>query len=80
MEKAKSSPLRFTWEYPIPDYYKPQAKSKNKPDAVVIIADQTGFVLQPEVQKKTEGLKRRKVFQNTSGVFQHQAYVTIYHK
>jgi hypothetical protein len=80
MERAKSSPLRFTWEYPIPDYYKPQAKSENKPDAVVIIADQAGFVLQPEVQKRTEGLKRRKVFQNTSGVFQHQTFVAIYHK
>jgi len=80
LEKAKTSPLRFTWEYPMPDYYMFEEGGDRQIDGLVIIADVPDFSQDPELAKKIAAFPLSKTFQKTSGVFQHQTYVTIYHK
>jgi hypothetical protein len=80
LEKAKTSPLRFTWEYPIPEYYRLDGNPTKQPGAIVIVADDSTSALTPDQQEKIAGLNQSKTFQKTSGVFQHQTFVTVYHK
>ncbi len=80
MEKAKSSPLRFTWEYPMPDYYMFEDGREKQTDGLVIVADVPDFSQDPDLLEKIAAFSQSKTFQQTSGVFQHQTYVTIYHK
>ena len=80
MEKAKSSPLRFTWEYPMPDYYMFEDGRQKQTDGLVIVADVPDFSQDPDLSEKIAAFSQSKTFQQTSGVFQHQTFVTVYHK
>ena len=80
LEEAGKSPLRFTWDYPMPAYYLFEDGQGMQPDGLVIVADGPDFFLDPDLQKKIAGFSQSKTFQQTSDVFQHQTYVTIYHK
>jgi hypothetical protein len=80
MEKAKSSPLRFTWEYPMPEYYMFEDGREKQTDGLVIVADVPDFSQDPDLLKKIAAFSQSKTFQQTSGVFQYQTYVTVYHK
>jgi 4-amino-4-deoxy-L-arabinose transferase-like glycosyltransferase len=79
-ERAKSSPLRFTWEYPMPKYYSLESGQGVQPDGLAIIADRPDFSANQDLQKKIAEFSQSKNFHRTTGVFQHQTYVTIYHK
>ncbi|MBE9519554.1 MAG: glycosyltransferase family 39 protein [Proteobacteria bacterium] len=80
LEKAGKSPLRFTWDYPMPAYYLSEDGQGMQPGGLVIVADGPDFSQGPDLQKKIAGFSQSKTFQQTSDIFQHQTYVTIYHK
>jgi hypothetical protein len=46
----------------------------------VIVADVSGFSQDPDLLKKIAAFSQSKTFQQTSGIFQHQTFVTVYHK
>ena len=79
MEKAKTSPLRFTWEYPMPQYYS-WGKEGNIVDGIVIISDAPDMSMPQSVKNKVSLYPVRKIFQQSSNIFQHQTFVTVYHK
>jgi len=80
LEKAKTSPLRFTWEYPMPEYYMFEDGREKQTDGLVIVADVPDFSQDPDLSQKIAAFSQSKTFQQTSGVFQHQTFVTVYHK
>lgn len=79
MEKAKTSPLRFTWEYPLPKYYS-RGEESNIVDSLVIISDAPDRNMPQSVKNKISLYPIRKIFQQSSNIFQHQTFVTVYHK
>jgi hypothetical protein len=79
MEQAQTSPLRFTWEYPLPQYYS-LAKEDNAVDGLVVISDDPGRPMPEAVENKISQYPVRKTFQQSSYVFQHQTFITVYHK
>ncbi len=79
MERARTSPLRFTWEYPLPQYYS-LAKEDKAVDGLVIISDDPGRPMPEAVENKISQYPVRKTFQQSSNIFQHQTFITVYHK
>jgi hypothetical protein len=49
-------------------------------DGLVIVADVPDFFQDPDLSEKIAAFPQSKTFQQTSGVFQHQTFVTVYHK
>jgi len=78
IEEYKTSPLRFTWEFSLPEYYSSTAAIKA--DGMVIVSDVPEPVLPQENKGTISGYPFVKYFHKTSGVFQHQTFVTVYHK
>ena len=78
LERTQNSSLRFTWEYPMPQYYNPGQRQKDA-DALVVITDTPGYT-NPALEGKTAGYPFSKTFQQSSNIFQHQTFVTVYHK
>jgi hypothetical protein len=79
LERVKSAPLRFTWEFSLPGYYSPSSGTKNI-DALVIISDDPKRPLPQDIDKKTSLYPFQKIFNQSSNIFQHQTFVTVYHK
>jgi len=79
LEKARTSPLRFTWEYPIPEFYSFKVGEKDA-DALVVISDNPDQILLDAIENKILHYPVRKRFQQSSNIFQHQTFVTVYHK
>ncbi len=79
LERHKNSPLRFTWELPLPEYYAPRTPSGEK-DALVIISNDPDWKVPQEAAEKISAYPFHKTFRESSNIFQHQTYVTVYHK
>jgi 4-amino-4-deoxy-L-arabinose transferase-like glycosyltransferase len=79
LEKAKTSPLRFTWEFPLPIYY-PKETGVKALDGVVIITDDRDRALPQDIENIVSLYPTKKIFQQSSNIFQHQTFVTVYHK
>ena len=78
-ERSKTSPLRFTWEFPLPEYYHLK-KGMEKIDGVAIISDVPEPTIPPNIKKKISHRSFQRKFQQSSHIFQHQTFVTVYHK
>ncbi len=76
-EWVKTSSLRFTWEYEVPEYYVPADKKNFIADAVVVISNRADPVLPDNVRIKTEGRSIVAAF-TYRGVFRYKPIVTIY--
>jgi hypothetical protein len=70
------SPLRFTWELPLPDFYF-QSEGRAA-EAVVVISNSPQPNLPPGVLESNAGLGREKRFVNDTGIFQHRTFVVVY--
>ena len=71
------SPLRFTWETPLPRYY--AASTGAAPAAaVVVIAAVPGQALPQEVAARLDGAPAVARFDRSEGVFGYQTLVTVY--
>jgi 4-amino-4-deoxy-L-arabinose transferase-like glycosyltransferase len=79
LERVKSAPLRFTWEFSLPKYYSPKPGTKNI-DALVLISDDPKRPLPQDIDKKTSLYPFQKIFNQSFNIFQHQTFVTVYHK
>ena len=79
LERVKSTPLRFTWELPLPRYYSPSPGFKNI-DALVIISGDPDLSMPQDLQNMASLYPFQKRFDQSSKIFQHQTFVTVYHK
>ena len=79
IERVQTSPLRFTWEYPLPQYYSPGKEEKTF-DGLVIISDDPSRPMPETVENKISQYPVRKTFQQSSYIFKHQTFITVYHK
>jgi 4-amino-4-deoxy-L-arabinose transferase-like glycosyltransferase len=79
IERVQTSPLRFTWEYPLPQYYSPGKEDKMF-DGLVIISDDLSRPMPDAVENKISQYPVRKIFQQSSYIFKHQTFITVYHK
>ena len=79
IERVRTSPLRFTWEYPQPKYYSLGEKDKTV-DGLVIISDDPSRPMPETVENKISQYPVRKTFQQSSYIFKHQTFITVYHK
>ncbi|KPJ98337.1 MAG: hypothetical protein AMJ60_08595 [Desulfobacterales bacterium SG8_35] len=79
LEGVKTAPLRFTWELPLPEYYALPPATIDL-DGLVIISDDLKPTLPQDTEKKILLYPSQKRFQQSSKIFKHQTYVTVYHK
>jgi hypothetical protein len=79
LEQAQASPLRFTWEFPMPEYYSLKNESAAV-DGLVIITDTQNQSMPESIVNKTSRYPVRKTFLQSSNIFQHQTFVAVYHK
>ena len=79
LERVKAAPLRFTWEFPLPGYYSPGPGTKNI-EGLVIISDDPQRTMPQDIENKISLYPFHKRFNQSSQIFQHQTFVTVYHK
>jgi len=79
LTRVKTAPLRFTWEFPLPEYYSPKFDTKNI-DALVIITDDPKRDIPQDIENKISLYPLQKIFNQSSNIFQHQTFVSVYHK
>ncbi len=77
LDKVKKSSLRFTWEYPLPDYY--QSISQEKADILVIISTVTGQNVLDIPPAFANHYKTTKHFQTNTGLFRQKIIVSVLH-
>ncbi len=75
-ERARVSPLRFTWEYRNADWY--QQAGAGEGAAVVLVADDLDQPLPPEIRDRLQGLRLARTFAVDDGVFRNQPLVAVY--
>jgi len=79
LERVKTAPLRFTWEFPLPEYYTLTPGTKNI-DALVLISDDPKQRVPQDIENKISLYPFQKSFNQSSNIFQYQTFVTVYHK
>jgi 4-amino-4-deoxy-L-arabinose transferase-like glycosyltransferase len=79
LERVRIAPLRFTWEFPVPEYYSINDGTK-KIDALVIISDDSKRTMPQGMENRKSPYPFEKIFKQSSNIFQHQTFVTVYHK
>ncbi len=77
LDMVKKSSLRFTWEYPLPDYY--QQNFKKKTDILVIISTVAGHNDPVIPLAFTNRYETTKHFQTTTGLFRQKIAVSVLH-
>ncbi|HET6922411.1 MAG TPA: glycosyltransferase family 39 protein [Anaeromyxobacteraceae bacterium] len=75
-ERARASPLRFTWEYRNPDWY--QGGDHGGDAAVVLLAYDLDAPRPPEVEARLRGLRPARTFVADDGVFRDRPLVAVY--
>jgi hypothetical protein len=77
-EEIVASPLRFTWEYTTPSYYRRKDGAREERVATVILSGEgSGVLASPLVQRlESSHLVRR--FAADERVFQHKTFVSVY--
>jgi hypothetical protein len=77
-EEVAVSPLRFTWEYKNPVYYR-YNPAQLSGSAVVVIAGEAGKSLPDKLQQRTKHFHFSKEFTVSDDMFMHQTLVTVYY-
>ncbi len=77
LEKIRESPLRFTWEYKNPEYYKNSANVNDRNTAVVVISNGKNE-LPDNIKEKLKGLEQKIIFNTTTGIFRYNPVVSVY--
>lgn len=78
-EEAGLSPLRFTWEFKNPSYYR-NAGSVTDMDSVAVISDSAGEELPLYLISRLYGFQLVKSFDEYEGIFDFRTSVRIYEK
>ncbi len=77
--KYEKSSLRFTWEYPIPEFYIPSTDAVNDSSALVVVSSEENQALPARIFALASQYKHLKVFDRNTGIFRHKTLVTIYY-
>jgi hypothetical protein len=72
---ARESPLRFTWEWRCPPWYRGSAPAGS---AVVLVTGDEGQPLPPDVERRIAGLQLDRAFLADEGVFEYRTLVRVY--
>jgi 4-amino-4-deoxy-L-arabinose transferase-like glycosyltransferase len=75
-ERARDSPLRFTWEWRAPPFYAPRGEPERA--ALVVVSDVPDPALPGAVASRVEGRPPPRVFAADEGVFAHRTFVRVY--
>lgn len=78
-EEAGLSPLRFTWEFKTPSYYRNAGISTDM-DSVAVISDSAGEELPLYLVTRLSGFQLVKSFDTYEGIFNFRTSVRIYEK
>jgi hypothetical protein len=73
-----TSPLRFSWDTPLPAFYREQGPEKCLPVAVISSAPLDGSFRDPRLGKGP--LKQVAVFHGSTGVFRYKTFVTVFRR
>lgn len=77
--EAATSPLRFTWEAPLPGYYAAPADAAPEA-AVVVIASARGQSLPAPVAARLNGASALASFDRADGVYGYQTLIAVYRR
>jgi hypothetical protein len=77
-EEIETSPLRFTWEYENPEYYKADQKDSFDYRTVVVISNRGEEQLPQRIISKLKGYEVRRTFEETTHRFRYSPVVTVY--
>ncbi len=77
LKEIKESPLRFTWEYKNPEYYKNSVHESKKNKAIVVISNGEDE-LPDNIKEELKGFEQTAVFNTSTGIFWYSPVVTIY--
>jgi 4-amino-4-deoxy-L-arabinose transferase-like glycosyltransferase len=78
-EKIRKSPLRFTWRYKNPEYYRASA-GRAEENFAVVISGRAGEPLPSYINDELSGFRAARVFGATIGLFRFQSVVTVYRR
>lgn len=76
---AAVSPLRFTWEFRTPSYYRTAGGSTDT-DTVAVISDSAGTQLPPYLVERLRAFRLVKSFEAYEGIFSFRTSVRIYER
>jgi hypothetical protein len=74
----ETSPLRFTWEYRNPDYYRPEATDPLEHATVAIISGGGDQPLPDEIARRLSGHRLSRTFRTSGDRFQYKTFVRVY--
>jgi hypothetical protein len=77
-ESVEKSPLRFTWEYKNPAYYRRGFRDSYKNSAIVILSRGPDEALPDSLQKRIKDYRLRESFKTNEGIFEHRIFVMVY--
>jgi hypothetical protein len=77
-QKIATSSLRFTWEFPLPDYYT-MNEEELRPEGLVVVGSSPDQKLPYGVAFLAKKFKHKKKFNTSTGMFIHNTVVTVYH-
>jgi hypothetical protein len=75
-EGFEESPLRFTWHYGNPAYYRPSGGAS----VVAVVAGKPGEPLPASVEEETRGYGEARVFDTSEGIYRFRTVVRVYQK
>jgi hypothetical protein len=78
-EEIRESPLRFTWEYEVPDFYKTDGLVANS-EAVAVVSEGRSLKFPQELIEKLAAYKKTKAFDKSTGIFRYRPEITIYER
>lgn len=78
LETVKTSSLRFTWEFKLPELYSGggAADKKSRADALVMISSDLNQVTGK--QDEAASYQQKRIFDQTTSIFSHNTFVTVY--
>jgi hypothetical protein len=77
-EQIKESPLRFTWEYRNPRYYREAGGFYERNQAFVIISNGPVILFPDYIVEKLKGYTANRVFDTSEGIFGFSPVVAVY--
>ncbi len=79
--RIATSPLRFSWEFPLPEYYQAVPRTDTDSDkTVVVIASDHSQDLPGPLRRDLANYELTRVFAQVSGVFRYRTIVQIYQR
>jgi hypothetical protein len=78
MSGITKSPVRFTWEYPIPRFYQNKQKIDSVQKAMAVIYSDKQQIASSELQSRLVNYRLLKRFQAQTGVFKYKTLINLY--